>query len=463
MSVYVLDKHKKPLMPCSEKRARLLLERGRARVHRLVPFTIRLIDRLQEDSVFQPIEIKIDPGSKVTGVAVVRISESFDSQTGEVVKTVNVLNLIEITHRGQQIKDSLTKRRNKRRRYRSTLRYRQPRFNNRGNKHKGWIAPSLQHRVDTTEAWIKKLQGLLPVTSLAMELVKFDMQKIRNPDIQGKEYQQGTLLGYEVREYLLEKWNRTCAYCGGKNVPLQMEHIVAKANSGTNNITNLTLACKKCNTAKGILPIEVFLAKKPNVLKKILSQAKRPLIDAAAVNTTRWTLFNALKTTGLPLSTGTGGQTKFNRTLLNIPKAHALDAACVGVITDIADWQKPTLQVKCMGRGSYQRTLFNKYGFPRGYLMREKMLHNIQTGDIVLANVTSGKKIGVYQGRVAVRKTGNFDITTPNGLVSGVSHRFCTVLQRGDGYKYQQVAKMDALGTLPKPIDAVHQRSTSPA
>ncbi len=156
------------------------------------------------------------------------------------------------------------------------------------------------------------------------------MQAMENPEIEGAQYQQGTLAGYEVREYLLEKWDRTCAYCGAKDVPLQIEHIHPKSKNGSDRINNLTLACQCCNQKKAALPVEMFLAKKPELLKRILAQAKRPLKDAAAVNSTRWALVNTLKTTGLVVETGTGGQTKFNRSQFDIPKTHALDAAHPG-------------------------------------------------------------------------------------------------------------------------------------
>lgn len=149
MAVFVLDRHQKPLMPCSEKRARKLLARGRARVHRLMPFSIRLVDREVRDSVLQPLKIKLDPGSKTTGIAVVRESEIVDVETGEIHTTVHVLNVLELHHRGQQISEALTARRQRRQRRRGNLRYRKPRFLNRGNQSPGWIAPSLQHRVDT--------------------------------------------------------------------------------------------------------------------------------------------------------------------------------------------------------------------------------------------------------------------------------------------------------------------------
>jgi len=110
MAVLVLDKRKRPLMPCSEKRARMLLERGRARVHRMMPFTIRLVDRLQDHSVVQPVRLKLDPGSQTTGMALVREEETVDDTTGEVLRKATVLMLLDLKHRGHAIRDALTGR-----------------------------------------------------------------------------------------------------------------------------------------------------------------------------------------------------------------------------------------------------------------------------------------------------------------------------------------------------------------
>lgn len=456
MAVFVVDRHKKPLMPCSEKRARKLLARGRARVHRLMPFSIRLVDRTVNESALQPVKIKLDPGSKTTGMALVRESETVDDATGEIHTTVHVLNLLELHHRGQQISESLTARRQMRRRRRGNLRYRKPRFLNRGNKSKGWIAPSLQHRVDTVGAWVNRFQRLAPITGMVQELVRFDLQQMENPEISGVEYQQGTLAGYETREYLLNKWHRECAYCSASNVPLQIEHITPKAKGGSNRVSNLTLACQPCNQKKGAQEINVFLAKDPTRLARIQAQAKRPLKDAAAVNSTRWALFNALKITGVSITTGSGGRTKFNRVRLSIPKTHALDAACVGAMDDIREWNKPTLAIKATGRGSYQRTRLNAYGFPRGYLTRQKRIKGFQTGDMVKAEVTKGQKIGSYLGRVAVRASGSFNLQTAQGVVQGIGYRCCKVIQRADGYGYSQHFN-------PKEAELRSARSTSPA
>ena len=440
MAVFVLDTQGQALMPCTEKRARLLLARGRARVHRLVPMVIRLVDRTVDTCAFQPLRLKLDPGSKTTGLALVRDTQVIDRQTGEVQTAAVVLNLMELIHRGKQISEALTARRHMRRRRRSQLRHRAPRFLNRGNQQRGWLAPSLQHRVDTCMAWVRRIQRWAPVTALSSELVRFDTQALQNPEISGVEYQQGALFGYELREYLLEKWGRQCAYCDATDVPLQIEHIRPKAQGGSNRAANLTLACQCCNQKKAARSIEDFLAKDKKRLAKILADAKTPLRDAAAVNATRWALANTLQATGLPVELASGGQTKFNRCTLGIPKTHALDAACVGTLQAIENWQRPTLTLKATGRGSYQRTRLNKFGFPRGYLLRSKRVHGFGTGDLVRVEVPAGVKAGTYTGRVAIRASGSFNIQSyqdgKSVVVQGIRHKHCRVIQRADGYGY---------------------------
>ncbi len=427
MAVFVLDRHGKPLMPCTEKRARLLLKRGRARVHRVVPFVIRLVDRTQANSDFQPVRVKIDPGSKTTGMVVVREAED----------GAHVLNLIELSHRGAAISKALTARANLRRRRRNrNMRYRAPRFLNR-TKPKGWLPPSLCHRLETTLSWLNRLHRWAPVAGIAQELVRFDMQAMENPDIKGVQYQHGTLAETEVREYLLEKWARRCAYCDSENVPLEIEHIRPRALGGSNRISNLVLACRPCNQRKAAKPIEHFLHDQPARLRRILSQVKAPLKDAAAVNSTRWALFVSLKATGLHVEVASGGKTKWNRERFGIPKGHALDAACVGDVAGVHGWKRTILAVKATGRGTYQRTIVNAYGFPRGYLMRKKQVRGFATGDRIKAVVPTGKKVGIYIGRVAVRASGSFDIKTPTGIVQGIGYRHCRMMQRGDGYGYQ--------------------------
>ncbi|MFM0517231.1 hypothetical protein PQR08_07315 [Caballeronia jiangsuensis] len=179
-------------------------------------------------------------------------------------------------------------------------------------------------------------------------------------------------------------------------------------------------------------------------MAKILSQAKRPLKDAAAMNATRWALTNALDTIGLPLELASGGRTKFNRLAFGVPKTHALDAACVGALSVVTDWIKPILSINCTGRGSYQRTRLDRYGFPRGYLTRAKRVHGFQTGDLVRADVPFGKKADTYVGRVAMRATGYFNIQRAGKVVQGVAHRHCRLVQRSDGFAYSQTSPAQA-------------------
>lgn len=418
--VFVLDANRKPLTPCKPSLARKLLKVGKAKVFRLYPFTILLKKEVTEDP--QPVTLKIDPGSKVTGLAIL-----LDS---------SLIWVAELTHRGQAIKTSLESRRSLRRGRRSRhTRYRQARFLNR-TKPKGWLAPSLRHRVETTLTWVNKLSKLAPVKTIFQELVRFDLQKIENPEVSGVEYQQGVLAGYEVREYLLNKWERQCAYCSAENVPLQVEHIHPKASGGTNRISNLCLGCEPCNTKKGTQDIKIFLAKKPDVLKKILAQAKRPLKDATAVNSTRWALLDRLKETGKVIITGSGGLTKFNRIRLELPKTHFFDAACVGDTPNISVLANQPLNIKATGHGSRQMCRTDKFGFPSRYVPRFKFVKGFQTGDIIKAVVTSGKKVGTYTGRVAVRSSGSFNVSAVQGLIQGISHKYCFSIHQKDGYNY---------------------------
>jgi 5-methylcytosine-specific restriction endonuclease McrA len=417
---FVLDINYRPLNPIHPAHARKLLKTGQAAIFRRFPFTIILKSKSNQE--VQPLTIKIDPGSITSGFALMFRNK--------------LIWAAELTHRGATIKSALLSRRQLRggRRSRKT-RYRPARFLNR-TRPKGWLAPSLQHRVDTTLTWVEKLMRVSPIQSIAQELVRFDLQKVQNPEIAGVKYQQGTLAGYELREYLLEKWERKCSYCQVENLRLQIEHIVPRAKSGSDRVSNLCLACESCNQKKGTLDIEIFLAKKPDILKKILSQAKRPLKDAAAVNSTRWALFNALKATNLPVTTGTGGQTKFNRIRLDLAKRHYLDAACVGEVETIRVSTNQPLLIKCQGHGTRQACRTDKFGFPSRYVPRFKFVNGFQTGDIVKAIVTSGKKIGSYIGRVAIRSTGSFNISTRTSLVQGISYKYCRIVHAKDGYNY---------------------------
>ncbi|NEO94041.1 MAG: HNH endonuclease [Moorea sp. SIO3G5] len=412
--VLVIDTDKQPLNPISPKKARRLLDKGKAAVFRMYPFTIILKAAIANPTI-SPCQIKIDPGSKVTGFALVQ-----DDQ---------VIWGMELEHRGGLIKKKLESRSGVRggRRNRNT-RYRKPRFLNR-KRPEGWIPPSLEHRVLTIETWVRRLTKFCPVNEIWIEIVKFDTQKMQDPEINGVEYQQGELAGYEVREYLLEKWGRECAYCGKQNIPLQIEHIHPKSKGGSDRVSNLCLACEKCNQRKGNRPIEEFLKKKPDLLQKIKNKALSPLRDAAAVNTTRNKVVKVLKEIK-PVLTGTGAQTKYNRTKLGLPKQHWIDAACVGDVEALVLRTYQPLVVTCKGQGGRQKAALNKYGYP----IRHNPLKPIKgwsSGDIA-KNLLTGEF-----GRVNPRsKSNSFNYTVRGKKAISLHVKNLLRVHRKDGYTY---------------------------
>jgi 5-methylcytosine-specific restriction endonuclease McrA len=420
VKIFVLNADKTPLMPCYHRRAIEMLKTGRAAVYRRVPFTI-ILKEYRNAPITQPVELRVDPGSKTTGLALVSRN--------------TVIFAANLVHRGEIIHKRLQQRAAYRRRRRTAnLRYRQARFNNR-TRQPGWLPPSLQSRVDNITSWASLLSKRVPLTSIAVETVRFDLQKLVNPEISGVEYQQGELFGYEVREYLLEKWHRACAYCDAQNVPLEIDHIVPRSAGGSNRISNLTLACRTCNDAKGSQPIEVFLAHDPERLARILAHRKTPLKDAAAVNATRYAIGNALKAFGLPTTFWSGGRTKMNRVKQGYEKDHWIDAACVGEsgANVTIPFGIKAITIRAIGRGTRQVRKTDDHGFPRGGAKRTKDVRGFRSGDIAKLNQPSGKYAGTYVGIVTVRARGHFDIATARGKITAPFTRF-TLLQRSFGY-----------------------------
>ena len=407
-------------MPCHPARARQMLKDGKAKVFRKHPFTIILTER--EGGYKQDLQLKIDAGSRTTGMALV----------GHFKRGKRVVWASNLHHRGLQVKSNLDSRRASRRSRRNRkTRYRPARFNNR-RRPEGWLPPSLMSRVHNIDTWCARLWRYTPYNAIAFERVKFDMQKMENPEISGVEYQQGELQGYEVREYLLEKWGRKCAYCGAVNIPLEIEHIVPKSRGGSNRVSNLTIACRPCNQEKGSKTASEH--GHPNVQKL----AKKPLKDASAVNATRNKLLEILCEIGVPVECNTGARTKYNRIKQGYIKEHWIDAVCVGesgenvFIHSKQNW----LEIKATGHGSRQMCRVNKYGFPRTKAkQRAKTVHGFKMGDNVKAVVPKGKYTGTHSGRVAVRSSGSFDIKTATGKVT-VNHKYCHIQHFSDGYTY---------------------------
>lgn len=415
----VLDTNKQPLDPTTPANARRLLSTKQASVFKMFPFTIILHKEIKE-TVTPSVELKLDPGSKVTGIAL--------------VKDDKIIWGADLKHRGSLISDSLTSRRQIRsgRRARHTW-YRPARFDNR-TKPQGWLPPSINHRVQTTMTWVNKLIKLASIKTIYQELVSFDTQKMANPDIMKNEYQQGTLQGYTIKEYLLEKWNRKCAYCDASNTKLEVEHIIPRSKGGTNSITNLCLACRKCNDTKDNLSIKEFLSNKPAKLKQILAQCKATLKDAAAVNSSKQKLLEQLQSTNIQVITGTGVETKYNRINSNLDKEHWIDAGCVGTDKIITLGTQQSLKIDSKGHGNRQFVRMNKFGFP-ATKARQKYDIGWVTGDFAKAIITTGKYIGTYTGRICVNSETSLYIRKDKIKIGGKLNCF-TKLFSSDGYNY---------------------------
>lgn len=421
--VFVLDKYGQALQPTTPARARSLLKSGRAVVARHTPFVIRLKDRTVAASEVDGVELGIDPGSKHTGLAV------FTAEAGE----RRGRYAVQLDHRGAAIRKKMGQRASYRRGRRSrNLRYRAPRFLNR-TRPSGWLAPSLRHRVETTVSWVDRLARWAPVRAVHVERVAFDTHAISaGRPLEGAEYQHGTLRGSEVREYLLAKFGRACIYCGITGVPLNIDHVQPRSRGGSDRVSNLVLACVPCNEAKAARSVEEFAS--PAAAARVKAQAKAPLRDAAAVQSTRWALWRTLDQQ-LPTHVASGGRTKWNRTRCGLPKTHTLDALAVGKLNSVTEIVGQVLVAGCAGRGTYTRTRTDKHGFPRLRLPRQKRFFGFTTGDLVRAVVPSGKYAGTHTGRVAVRASGGFNVRTAHGLATA-RHSYFRLLQRADGYAY---------------------------
>jgi hypothetical protein len=351
---------------------------------------------------------------------------------------------MELKHRGFEIKESLVKRALWRKSRRSRqVRYRPKRFNRK--KPDGWLPPSLRHRLETTRTWIKRFLALCPITTIEIEQAKFDLQKLENPEIEGCQYQQGTLFGYEVREYLLQKWGRSCAYCQASNVALQVEHIKAKANGGTNRVGNLTLACSECNQAKGTQDIRDFLADKPELLGKILDQAPKPLASATAVNATRFAVVKMALELCDNVKCWTGGRTKFNRINQGFGKSHSVDASCIGESgSKINLLVSQPLIVESKGHGTRQAVRCNRYGFPtlgkNGQPIKPKSRYtHAASGDIVKFFLDKDRKntiAGIYTARVKTPTPKGFEVKIKGVRVSQNRKFLIRFVHRNDGYAY---------------------------
>ena len=408
----------------SHAKARILLKNRLAVVHKIYPFTIRLKDNsaVLKDRSYS---VKIDPGARTTGVAIVDNKDS-------------VVMLAELEHRGHVIKRNMDSRRAVRRHRRNRkTRYRPARFLNR-TKPKGWLAPSVKSRADNVVNFIKKYKKLLNIDKVMIEHVSFDVaQMTAGTNLIGTAYQQGPLYDTNLREFVFSKTNGQCSYCGAKAE--EIDHIVPRANGGTNSTHNLTPACRSCNEKKSNLSLKDF-GKLMNKDYSHLEPKKLPK-HAAIVQAARNYTIRKIKDIIPNTISYASWMTKYNRDKLGLPKEHYYDALSVGNVENYKFLTNKILVISAKGRGSRQMCRVDKFGFPRTSPKGSKLVEGFQTGDMVKAIVPKGlKKGGEYLGKVAVRSSGKFDIQikikTKTKTIEGIGHKYCHIIQRGDGYLY---------------------------
>ena len=418
--VLVIDKHKKPCNTVSNAYARVLLFKKQAVIHKRFPFTIRLKN---DNAVLKnnSYVVKIDPGSKTTGVAITNDKDS-------------VVMLAEIEHRGHVIKKNLDSRRAVRRKRRNRkTRYREARFDNR-TRPEGWLAPSVKSRADNVINFIRKYKKLINIDKVMIESVSFDVAQMTSDDcLIGTGYQQGPLYQKKLRDFIFNKTNGRCSYCGAKAT--EIDHIIPRANGGTDSTYNLTPSCRSCNEKKSNLSLEDFGKLVGKNFSKLVPK-KLPK-DAAIVQSARNYMVKEITKLVSDTTTHDAWLTKYNRDELRLPKQHYYDALSVGEIPNKFNFlTNKVLIISAKGRSSRQMCRMDKYGFPRTSPKGSKFVEGFQTGDMVKAIVPTGLKRGEYLGKVAVRSSGQFNIQTKTKTIEGINHKYCHIIQRGDGYLY---------------------------
>ena len=284
-------------------KVRRLLKNSLAHVVCRIPFTIQL--DYDTTDYTQPVSLGVDAGSKHIGIS------ATTSEKEMYAADVELRN---------DIVDKLSTRREQRRTRRSRLRYRKARFNNRiSSKRKGWLAPSVENKIQTHLTVVEKIHKFLPITNIVVETTSFDIQKINNPSISGSEYQQGEQLDFfNVREYVLFRDNHICQHCKGKSKDkvLNVHHIESRKTGG-DSPKNLITLCETCHKAyhRGEFELNVKRGKS--------------FRDAAFMGIMRWSLYDRLKNIYPDVSMTFGYITKNTRITNNLPKEHYVDARCI--------------------------------------------------------------------------------------------------------------------------------------
>ena len=440
----VLTTNGRPLAPCHPNRARSLVQHGKAHFrHRRGIRCITLhksnIPKVKKAS---STAVRINPGSRTTGIAVTR-----DHKDG----SRTCLMAMELTHQGRAITKRLIKRRQLRRnrRYRKT-RHRQPRFDNR-KRPPGWLPPSIRSRLQNTLTWVDRLSRMMPVEEIHVETYVFDPQALRNPEIKGREYQQGPLYRTNLRTAVLTRDNSRCVYCGrtSRKTPLELEHVVPRASGGADRYDNLVASCIPCNSRKANRPLEEFLRRRPVKLGEIQAKLGMDLADATQMNMIIPALIGELKQRPWEVVEHAAATTAAGRQVCGIEKSHHGDAAVTGCPSALRYIPDGPITITATGRGNRQRALVDKRGTPRGkkfrqycklprqvqkhtptpsHKKRQKRIGNVATGDHVTF-IHQGQRVHGY-GTISHQQVA---LTKPNW--KSVKAERATAVERNHGYQ----------------------------
>ena len=404
--VYVLNQNGQPIMPTdNHAKVRILLKSKKAKVVKRCPFTIQLL--YSNTNYTQEITLGVDSGSKHIGLsATTKDKVLFESNVELRNDMVNLLS---------------TRRQNRRARRNHKTRYRKARFDNRRRKD-GWLAPSVQNKVDSHLTVIRKVHEILPVSKIIVEVASFDIQKIKNPAISGTEYQQGEQLDFwNIREYVFFRDGHTCQCCRGKSKDkiLNVHHIESRKIGG-DAPNNLITLCETCHTGyhKGTVKL-------PKTIKRGMS-----FRDATFMGIMRWAFYNKVKEQYTNVSLIYGYITKNIRIENSLPKDHYIDARCISGNPKAASdgtvyYQK---KIRCHNRQIHKNTILK--GGIRKRNQAEYKIKGYRLFDIVK-----------YKGNIYTifgrRNSGFFDIRTLDGTKvnnGSVSYKKMQLVQPNSGY-----------------------------
>lgn len=407
--VYVLSKTGQPLMPTeNHAKVRILLKQGKAKVVHRCPFTIQLL--YSSTNYTQKVTLGVDSGSKHIGLsATTKDKVLFES---DVELRNNIVDLLS------------TRRQNRRARRNRKTRYRKPRFQNRRRKD-GWLAPSVQNKVDTHLTVIRKVHEILPISKIVAEVASFDIQKIKNPEISGTDYQQGEQLGFwNVREYVLFRDGHKCQCCHGKSKDkiLNVHHIESRKTGG-DAPNNLITLCETCHTGyhRGTVKL-------PKAIHRGMS-----FKDATFMGIMRWALYEKLNAIYPDVKLTYGYITKNTRIKNGLPKDHYIDARCISgnpnAISngDVYYYKK----VRCHNRQIHKNTILKG-----GYRKRNQAAYEVKGFRLYDNVLWKGQKCFIF-GR---RSTGRMDLRLLDGthVNASVGYKNLKLLKMRSSYLIEQ-------------------------